>query len=91
MSKKNNEDYQEGFNDACEMYEAKYIKLEEIMDSINKFLDKINKLKNIINFTYDHFKNNKDINGKIFEGRGKKINLNSILGMIEEEKKRYIK
>lgn len=80
------EAYNEGWEDALQFAEKEYIKLDIVSESIDKFLDKINSLKKINNFFYDHFKNGKNIDGNpLADAKEKKNNIEQILKLIETE------
>ena len=81
---KNQDDYQEGYNDACEHFQKTHISLEEVAGSFDKFLDKINKMKKIHIGIYNHFKKNLGLNGtEIKTLKEKRVNIKEIIKLIE--------
>lgn len=87
-----NEKHNEAWEECSQFYQKTHVPIKEVLESIDKLLDKINKLKSVNNHIYNHFKNSVDINGqkleKIYE---KKVNIKKIIDLIEEQRKTEIK
>lgn len=83
---KNSPDYLEGIEEGLKIAQKTHIPLEEVLKSFDKFFDKINALKKIIKSFRDHFKFNKDLNGKeMTADKEKEENLSYIINNIELE------
>lgn len=90
MPNKENSAYNEGWEDCLKYYQKDFAPVKDVVESIDKLLDKINKLKVIITHVENHFKNI-DINGnemKVLKDRKK--NLECVLELIREQRKNEI-
>lgn len=81
---KSQDDYQDGYNDACETLQKTHISIDQVEDTFNKFLDKINKMKKVYNGVYNHYKKDLSLEGNVMKTlKEKRNNIKDIIKLIE--------
>lgn len=83
---KQDENYQEGWEDASKHFLKNYVPMEHLLKTFDKFFDKINSLKKISKAVFNHFKFDKDLAEKyMVSAEEKEKNLNKILELISKQ------